>query len=326
MLTNNEEILDKKPGRIWSITCAVFCIGLFAGTAFDNKQDVGSFLTNMIFDLPKALFPAILLHLIFRTRESVSTSWLGFALIYASLVAGSTMAYNRQKQEIHDFAIDMKQLISQAQANGNSPSAALIRTPTVTSNSSDTAKLFAIIRKFVNRILSQRNGYQTEIEAIHLSGFLDAQRLQHDRSLAESRLMIQRASDIVEKHKQVTTEIFVQARKEIESADLSEYHKQDALSQFDKAMIKSKATIMEAWELEAQVLQEFSNIINLLSSHRNQWQVDNKRLLFGNQSDLDLFNSYVSTIKTLADKEQAIRTASLSQSQLQLQQLSHDDK
>ena len=249
------------------------------------------------------------------------TSWIGFALVYASLVTASVITSNRQRNELRQVAAELQQTVATVQSNIASGSAAPPQTQTTAAGTTESGKIGVVIKSMMNRMLAQRREYELELDAIGWSKILDDQRLRNDSTLAESRTIIQQAKDIVGKYRSRTSDLFTQVRRDIEISDLTASSKQSMLSGFDKSAQQGKAQAMELWSLEEQVLTQIQSAINLLGAKRSGWQIQGGQVMFHRQADLDLFNSYMSQVQVLVGKQEKLQTASLQRTQESLKQL-----
>ena len=94
------------------------------------------------------------------------------------------------------------------------------------------------------------------------------------------------------------------------------------LAGFDKTAAQGKAQASELWALEEQVLSQVENVFTLLSAKRNAWHVQQNQILFNSESDLNLFNSYLSRVNQIVAKQQEIQEQSIRRTQESLRQLS----
>gem|GEM_PF-2200050 len=263
------------------------------------------------YNLPIALFIAGGLHLVFRKRESSRTSWIGFALVYTSLIVASLIAGQRLKSEVKDAAVQVQQSIAAVQAAVSAGTTTPPPMPVTNVGASEGGKMGFVMKTMVNRMLAHRREYELELEAIGWGKILDGQRLKNDVTLAESRTMIQQAKDVVLKHKLKTSDLLVTIRKDIERSDLSPSAKQSMLAGFDSTSAQGKAQAMEVWMLEEQALDEIGKVFALLSARRSAWQIQDGQIMFQSQKDLDLFNSYLATVQSLVAKQGQIQSSSL---------------
>lgn len=317
----NEVQVRASPSKGWLAACAMLCVAIIAYGVFGDRDTSGDIAYQLGYNLPIAIFLSGALHFAFRKRESARTSWIGFALVYASLIAASVVANNRQKTELRAVAADVQQTIAAVQSSvvSGSPPPPPMAISQVSSG--ETGKMEVVLKTMINRMIAQRREYELELEAIGWSKILDGQRLRGDATLAESRTILQQAKDIVAKYRSRTTELFAQLRRDIETSDLKAGNKRSMLAGFEKTADQSKAQTMELWSLEEQALAQIENTFNLLAARRGGWQIQDGQVMFHRQADLDLFNSYMSQAQAIVAKQEEIQSASLRRTQDSLTRL-----
>ena len=313
--------LSATPSRAWYASCAAVCLAILAFAVFGNGDASPDLAYQLGHDFTIAIFIAGALHIAFRKRESNRTSWIAFGLIYASLIAASVIASNRQKTGLRQVASEIQQTVAAVQSSIVSGSASPPPIQTAAAGTTVSAKIGVVIKTMMNRMLAQRREYELELEAIGWSKLLDGQRLRNDSSLAESRTILQQAKVIVAKYRSRTNDVFIQVRRDIENSDLTANSKQSMLSGFDDSAQQGQAQAMELWSLEEQVLSQIENAFNLLGAKRSGWQIQDGQVVFHRQADLDLFNSYMSQVQILVAKQQKLQAASLQRTQESLIQL-----
>lgn len=309
------------PSRAWFASCAAVCLAILAYGAFGNGESSNNLAYQLGHDFPIAILIAGALHIAFRKRESNRTSWIGFALIYASLITASVLASNREKSDLRQVAVEVHQTMAAVQSSIASGSAAPPPMQTTAAGTTESGKMGVVIKTMMNRMLAQRREYELELDAIGWSKILDGQRLRNDSTLAESRTIIQQAKQIVGKYRARTNDLFIQVRRDIDVSDLAAYSKQSMLSGFDRSAQQGKAQAIELWSLEEHVLGQIENAFNLLGAKRSAWQIQDGQIMFHSQADLDLFNSYMSQVQVLVAKQEKLQTASLQRTQESLTQM-----
>lgn len=166
------------------------------------------------------------------------------------------------------------------------------------------------IKEFMDKIVSQRNDYLLELEAIGWSSILDPNRIQDDRTFIESKVTIQKAENIVNKYKKQTNALLANAKENILSLNLSDESKKEALAGFDKGMKEATNNIDTLWFLESKTISEFENIIMLLSAKKGAWIIEDGQILFYNNNDLERFNSYITSIQNIMKQQEEIQRQS----------------
>lgn len=298
-----------RPSTVWIAACAMLCTAVLAYGLSGNKDTSGGLAYQVGYNLPIAIFLSGALHLFFRKRESAQTSWLGFAFVYASLISTALISDHRQKSELRVAAAEMQQSIAAVELAASSGQAPPTLLPITPATSGEIGKIEIFLKTMVNRVLSQHREYELELEAIGWSNILDGSRLKNDSTLTESRTMIQQAKDIVTKYQLRTDKLYAQMRRDIETSDMSAESKRSMLTGFDEKLSQGKSQAAELWSLEEQVLGQIENVFNLLSARRGGWQIQDGRVMFQRQADLELFNSYIEKVQAIVIKQKQVQSA-----------------
>jgi hypothetical protein len=309
------------PSKAWIVACGAACAAVLGYGLLGLKDASEDWAYLVGYNLPIAVLLAAGLHFPFRKSESTGTSWLGFALIYASLLAASYIAGQRLKSDVRGAVVQVQDSLSALQQATSTGTTAPAPKPIVGAGSSEGAKMGVVLQTIVNRMLAQRREYELELDAIGWGTILDGERLKRDSTLSESRTMLQQATAIVTKYKSRTNAVFATMRADIESSDLSTSSKNSMLAGFDSTFDQGRAQAMELWALEEEVLGEFHKILDLLSARRRDWQIEGGQIMFQNQNDLDLFNAYVTKVQSLVAKQERMQSASLQRSKDTLNQV-----
>ena len=87
--------------------------------------------------------------------------------------------------------------------------------------------------------------------------------------------------------------------------DISEPKKIKALAGFDKDINQSHFN--RDLNLEKGILVQFENILSLFQKKQNAIVFDGSKIQFNEQSDLDLYNSYLRSIQNLSAEQEKIQ-------------------
>lgn len=325
MLAPGEVAMGKSLSKAWIASCATLCVGILAYGVFAERDPSGDFAFRVGYNLPIAILVAGALHLVFRRREPASAGWIAFFAIRAALVASTTISADRQRANLTTAVVEIDRTITAAQRTVATTSVNAVNPaplPTAPVAAGEAGQVEMVIKTIMNRMLAQRRDYELELEAIGWSAVLEAHRLRKDVTLTESKTMLRQARDIVSRYRDRTDDVFREIRAEIDRSGLSPSTKRSMLAGFDKTAAHGKAQTKEVWSLEEQALGRFENIVNLLAANRRSWQVEGGQILFNRQSDLDLFNTYLSQINELVERQQAIQEGSARRARETLQTLS----
>lgn len=308
-MSTGAELRVGKPSKAWMLSCGLLCLGILI-YGLTGERETSSNLGFLVgYNLPIAIVFGGLLHLAFRHRETQATGWLGAGLIFVALLVSSFISASQVQKNVSVAAAEIERTLTAANATNASQSSPPIAPSTAAVASGEAGKLEAALKSMIARSLAQRRDYEMELYAIGWDKILDTERIGKDTGLTESKTLIRQARDIVSKYRGRTDELFSNVRRDIETSGLKSESLRDALAGFDSSAAQGKARTFELWSLEEQILSQVENIFTLLGTKRNSWQIQQGQILFNNQGDLDLFNSYLARIGEITAQQQALQNA-----------------
>lgn len=305
---------NNKPTRTWAVSLTVLCVGIVAYGVIYSTNTVSNLTYLFGYNLPICLVIWAIFHVAVGRKQGTKKGGLSFLAIFAALIGGSLVGYSQQKsattQAITEIQKSYTSIMSSANDAQGMPQRIEGNLDTTPKTKGYIGEIERFMKIFMNKMTSQRNDYLLELDAIGWEKILDPRRVSQDKTLIESKMMIQKAKDIVHKYRTHTYTLLANARNDINSLNISESNKSDMLLGFDKGMTNARAQIDAMWDLEGKTISEFDNIFALLSARKGAWAVQDGQILFANQSDLDAFNSYVTAIQKIAAKQQDIQKRS----------------
>lgn len=300
-----------QPNRTWIISLAVVCVGIIAYGYLYSKNTTSDLAFLLGYNLPIGLVIWAIFHAAVGRKEGNKKAGLSFLAIFGSLIASGLIGYSQQKtaatQAITEIQKDYSSIIRSGTDAQGMPQRIEGQLDTTPTTKGEFGEIEQFMKTFMNKMMSQRNDYLLELDAIGWGKILDSERVNQDKTLIESRMMVQKAKDIVGKYRAQTYVLLENARKDIGNLSVSDNSRREMASGFDRGMAKSRSQIDALWDLEAKTISEFENIFALLSARKDAWVVQNGQILFARDSDLSAFNSYVSTIQDLASQQEAIQ-------------------
>lgn len=173
------------------------------------------------------------------------------------------------------------------------------------------------MKELLNQLVSQRNGYLLEVEAIGWDSLLDINHIKADKTFVESKVKIQKAKELVEKYKKQSDIFTVKTQENIRSLNINERKIREMLSGLVQGMEEEKKSTDTLWTLESKTIDELENCINLLSEKKGTWDIEGEHIVFHNDDDQEKIKSYVSAIQQIERQKEDIyrqRTQALKRS------------
>lgn len=310
-----KEMTKHQDENIWKIALALVCAAIVGYGFFYSKNTTSDIAYLIGYNLPLTLFMWGVFYAAVARKRGAQVAGLSFLAIFISMVASSLIGYSQQKHEAKEVVSEIQRQYSELIESSTDAQGLprRIENPinTTLKSSGELGELERFMKEFIDQLASQRNDYLLEIEAIGWNGILDANRIKNDKTFVESKVIIQKAKEVVAKYTKKTEELLENARNKINTLNISESSKRNMLSGFDRGIEKAKANIDVMWALEAKVINEFENIITLLSANKDAWVVDGEQILFYNNSDLERFNSYIASIEYIVQQQEQVQRQSV---------------
>jgi hypothetical protein len=250
-----------------------------------------------------------------RARKGWHGLLLGFLIgilvfFVASFIGGFSKSKNEGIKAVTSIQQDITNLKNSAIDSSGLPKRIENPVDTTPTAKGEAGEFEKCMKTILNRNISQRNDYISEIDAIGWDKILDPNRIKADKTLVDSKKIIQRAKNIVIKYKDQTSAIIDNARKEINNLNITESTKREALKAFDNGVVSSRARVTAIWDYEFQSILEVEKIIALLYDRQGKWSVQNNQIVFVDDTDVNEFNQHIASIEEITKKQEAVQVQS----------------
>ncbi|HKQ78998.1 MAG TPA: DUF4339 domain-containing protein [Blastocatellia bacterium] len=307
--------LDGRKSRGWLVVLLLLCLVILAYGFFYSKNSTNNLAYLIGYNLPSGLIIWGIFYAFLGRKQGRKLSGLSFVAIYFSLLVSDFIGYTRQKNAAIQAATEIQKEFSTFANSITDSKGAPQRIERIVDVSpkakGEFGEMERFIKTFMNKMASNRNDYLLELDAIGWEKILDPGRMKADKTLIESKVMTQKAKEIVIKYREKTDVLLENARKDINSLNLSENSRSEMLRGFDNSMEKSKHRIDEMWNLEARVISEFENIFALLSEKKKSWAISNEQIIFYNNDALNRYNAYLESVQNIVQQQEAIQKQSI---------------
>lgn len=299
---------------VWITICAMLCVGFLAyGAAGAKATAGGSFWRQALYNLPIAAVLALLLHIPFRLRLPRWFGWLGFGVLYLSLLGASAWSSARQRFEQEVAQEAARQAAAQQAAASAAAAAAAAE---AANRAADAQRTTELVKAMIERSQGPRLDYERELVAIGWGRVLDGNRLRQDASFERTRAMIERARTLATAARERTPALFNEMRRGIETSGLTDPAKRRLLAEYDKLAERDQAQALEGWALEEKVVAGVEAATQYLHANRPGWNVDRSgQLSFRRPADRERFNVLLDGVKSLTDQQERLRTATVRRAQ-----------
>ena len=316
-ISYHPSIKKQDSGNLWQIFLAILSLCILGYGLFFSKNVIDSLTWLIGYYLPSSIIVWLIFYAIFIRKKGVKIVGISFIIIYVSFMLSGYLSVTMHKIEAKKAITEIETQFEKIAKSSGSPSGIPERIQEEIQTSPKSKGVFGEMERFVkifmDRSVSLRNDYLLELNAVGWDKILDPTRLKNDRTFVESKFTINKAKEIVEKYKILTNSLFEDAYAEIDRLEMDEEFKQEMKDGFKRGMEPTKVTIDRNWFLEEKCLSEFEKIIDLLSTHKDAWVIENGQILFYNENDLKEFNAYIFNIQDIVKEQQLIQQQSIDQ-------------
>ncbi len=299
------------PNANWKTYLGVLALVLAIGAYQLAQKTAGPVSLRTAYYVGYYLVPAIALALIFYAlvgRGGGSRVGIpSFMVVYASLIIGASLSHElrpSQEKEALEGVVDIldELLEERLEVNPDGTPALIDRTFSADPNlSGPLAVMQQYIADLANQSAALTNDYTRELGAIGVYSLLDADRLASDHDFSESRAIIAETDRVITRYEARFDGLVDEALARIDALDLSEADKRDMRSGFQRGLGRAEATRSRMWELERQIMREFSLLIDMFEA--DGWTFENGEFLYDTDEQLDQYNRHLDKIDALYQEQ-----------------------
>jgi len=286
---------------------------------FFSKNLIGSLPGLIGYYFPSSVFIWLIFYAIFTRKKGAKIAGISFIIIYVSFMLSGYLSVTMFKIEAKKAITEIETQFEKIAKSSDSPSGIPERIQEEIQTSPKSkgviGEMERFIKVFMDRSVSLRNDYLLELSAIGWDKILDPTRIKNDTMFTESKITINKAKEIVEKYKILTNSLFEDMYNEIDKLEMEENLKRSMRDGFKKGMGPTKIKLDRNWFLEGKGVSEFEKIIDLLSTNKDAWVIENSQIFFYNENDLEEFNAYIFNIQDIVKEQQLIQQQSIDQTE-----------
>lgn len=300
----------------WLVALAVVCAGIIAfGLLIStNTSDDIAYLLGFNFLI------ALVVWLVFQhtalKRATILAAISSFFVILVALVVSGIVAAKKNQREgataIREVAVAHSKFAAEVRANpganASTPSSPIDTTQRAKGEFGEYERL---MKGYLADIQAQRNSYVARLDSSGFVRLLDPTRIAGDRSLSQSKKIIEDAKAIVAEQEKATRSLQASFREKLQAAPWNNISVDQVLESYDDGVRKGKPQMVKMWGLERSAVSEYEKIINLLASNRDKWSISIGQIQFSDQATLTQFNQHIETLKAISAEQQALLNASI---------------
>jgi hypothetical protein len=299
----------KKPvsqGTIIAVV-AVLCVVLAAGGYAGSRYTQADLMTALGAALGAGLVAWGILYLALGLKSSKKKSQIALLVLVVPLLATTYYGYTLGQQDAQRARDEAAEAAAAAAAKAAALKAAQQAAKAGPSKDNDPTETERFAAAYLNNLSDLRKAYLRDMEAAGWTKALDADRVRQDKGLADSKVILQKATDLVAQYRAKHHALVDDTLKLIPDAKLTQSAKDVVTHTFDSTSVNSHEKIDALWNFETKLIAETQLVFDLLAAKKGMWSAQNGRILFTTKADLDVFNGHVSVIEELNNGEEAIR-------------------
>ena len=317
-------------GILWIIFLAILSLCILGYGMFFSKNLIDSLPGLIGYYFPSSVFIWLIFYAIFTRKKGAKIAGISFIIIYVSFMLSGYLSVTMFKIEAKKAITEIETQFEKIAKSSDSPSGIPERIQEEIQTSPKSkgviGEMERFIKVFMDRSFSLRNDYLLELNAIGWNKILDSTRLKNDTTFTESKFIMNKGKEIVEKYKTLTNSLFEDAFAEIDSLEIDEDFKQEMKDGFKRGLEPTKIMINRNWFLEEKCLSEIEKIIDLLSTRKDVWAIENSQILFYDENDLKEFNAHIYNIQEIVKEQQLIQQQSIDQAKESLKLMKENIK
>ena len=317
-------------GILWIIFLAILSLCILGYGMFFSKNLIDSLPGLIGYYFPSSVFIWLIFYAIFTRKKGAKIAGISFIIIYVSFMLSGYLSVTMFKIEAKKAITEIETQFEKIAKSSDSPSGIPERIQEEIQTSPKSkgviGEMERFIKVFMDRSFSLRNDYLLELSAIGWDKILDPTRIKNDTMFTESKITINKAKEIVEKYKILTNSLFEDMYNEIDKLEMEENLKRSMKDGFKKGMGPTKIKLDRNWFLEGKGVSEFEKIIDLLSTNKDAWVIENSQIFFYNENDLKEFNAYIFNIQDIVKEQQLIQQQSIDQAKESLKLMKENIK
>ncbi len=320
IISDRSSIDKQKSNNLWKIFLVILSICILGYGLFFSKNIIDSLPGLLGFYFPSSVFVWLIFYAIFTRKKGAKIAGISFIIIYVSFMLSGYLSVImfeiEAKKAITEIETQFEKIAKSSDSPSGIPERIQEEIQTSPKSKGIVGEMERFVKTFMARSVSLRNDYLLELNAVGLNKILDPARIKNDKAFTESKFIINKSKEIIEKYKTLTNSLIGEdAFAEIDRLEIDDDLKQEMKNGFKSGLEPVKSMLDKNWYLDDKSILEFEKIIKLLSSHKDAWTIENQQILFYNENDLQEFNTYISNIQDNIKEQQLIHQQSIDQAE-----------
>lgn len=290
--------------RAWWIALAVLCFGIIKVGWWHSPNNLpANPFDRFAYISGACLMPTIFLWLLYAVifmwrphRLAIGLS--AFAAIYAPLIVAGEVSALPPTTNVAQAAP------FEASRSANPSVFGTQQAQEIDRINKDAQKIHA---QATAQARSLTEAYHHDIQATGWPTLFNAQRIESDRGLRQSKQIIHQANALVLQYRARSNQLFDSLRSQMQAdtADLTPRHRAEVLSGYDDGLPAAKQQFDKLWNLEQDIVNQASNVFDVLG-HSNGWQVQDGHFHYSDPATRAAVRSAITAIRNDVAQERQL--------------------
>jgi hypothetical protein len=293
------------------VTLLIICALITGVIAITSAGETNNFSYLFGYHLIYALVVSAIFGVMSRPPLTVMGRLVAFLAILASFVAGDVIAYQRNLRSMIGSKEELKEAMNRVIALGaSSGDDANTNTEEKSSGTGSSAVLPAFLERTTKEALASYQEYERSLEASKWQILLDPDRIRRDSDGSETLQIASDAMLALTKHRARMVSLYERMPKDAEAIALPKNVKTQFLKGIQKSLPRARAEMLQALEAEQTIIDSYTTMAQFLRLRRGQWGIQNERLVFSNQKDVDDYSKLVDNAGKAAAIQEKLKNES----------------
>lgn len=151
----------------------------------------------------------------------------------------------------------------------------------------------------MTRIEGMQRNYERDMDKAGMARLIDGQRIQQDKTMAETRAIAAEVRRVVADYRQRQMATFDEMLSLIDRAPGDEAYRRSLRANYQLLLIDARDAARKAWGQEQAIAEAAGQLAEMLWASRARWSFQDRRFAFTRTADMDDFAKRMGVIRKL---------------------------
>ena len=185
----------------------------------------------------------------------------------------------------------------------------------------ELAPAVKVISEYIQGVQTDMLAMNGEMEALHLETMLTRETLQDGSHIDGGKQRVNSMREMLERYESKLRQRADDIPVKINAASMAEDQKREFLNGFNSTKDKGLADIREFFEIERAFANKLDELFDFMRGRQGRYRFSGGQVLFNSTGDATVYNSHLTDIRTIAQREDAWRVKMQRQGSEQIEQM-----